>query len=195
MPLSQDGEPTALTNQQGGVQDFDSTENRQYHGSDVHKQSGRHSLQRLSLPDKESLDVVPGEKHTHNCSVSSRIPEHGCRCGVSNGDRQDRLETEPSDISKNRSVVWSTGSGPICNPSVISMPMLLQLAARSLCRSHRRLPTELDSLERLHQSPIESDRQNTMSGSVTTSQDSATSSGMENTTVVSDSPIDPDRLP
>ena len=33
---------------QAQVQDFDSTENRQYHVSGVHKQSGRHSLQRLS---------------------------------------------------------------------------------------------------------------------------------------------------
>ena len=63
---------------QAQVQDFDSTENLQYYGSGIHKQSRRYSLQQLSLPDKESMDVVPGETHTHNSPVPSWVPEHSC---------------------------------------------------------------------------------------------------------------------
>lgn len=139
--------------------------------------------------------MVSGEKYTHFSSVPPRSPEHNCQCGVSNGDRQDRLETEPCNILKNRSTIQPTGSGPICNPSFNPMPTLLQLVARSLCRSHRCLPSGLDSLEGVCQSSMESGRQNDISGSVTTSQDCFTGSSMENTTVVSNSPVHADRLP
>ena len=180
---------------QAQVQDVNLAENRQYHSSGIHKQSGRHSLQRPCLLDEESMDVVPGEKHPHNSTVSSRIPEYSSQCGVSSGDQQDGLEAESSYICKNKPTVWPTGSGPICNPSFNSMPTLLQLAARSLCRSHRRLPSELDTPEGLRQSSMEFDRQNNISGSISTGQDCPASPSLENTAVVSDSPVHIDRLP
>ena len=72
--------------------------------------------------------------------------------------------------------------------------MLLQLAARSLCRNHRYLPSELDSPQGVYQSSIELDRQNNILGSISTSQDCPASSSPENTTMVSNSPVHTGRL-
>ena len=82
----------------------------------------------------------------------------------------------------------------ICNLSFNSMPTLLQLAARSLCRNHRCLQI-WTHLEGLCQSSMEFDMQNNISGSISTGQDCPASSSLENTTMVSNSPVHTDRLP
>ena len=74
------------------------------------------------------------------------------------------------------------------------MPTLLQLAARSLCRSHRCLPSELDSSQGLCQSSLELDRQNHISSSISAGKDCPGSSSLENATMVSDSPDHTGRL-
>ena len=74
------------------------------------------------------------------------------------------------------------------------MPMLLQLVARSLCRSHRCLPSELDSPQGLCQSSLELDRQNHISSSISAGKDCPGSSSLENATMVSDSPDHTNRL-
>ena len=116
------------------------------------------------------------------------------RCGVSGGRQQDRLEAESSNICTNKPAVWPTGSGPICNPAFNSMPTLLQLVARSICRSHRCLSSELGSPQGLCQPSMELDRQNHISSSISTGKDCPGSSSLENATMVSDSPDHTDRL-
>ena len=57
---------------QAQVQDLNTAEDRQHHSSSIYKQSGRYTVQRTCPPDKESMNVVPGE---HSSTISSRISE------------------------------------------------------------------------------------------------------------------------
>ena len=59
-----------------------------------------------------------------------------------------RLETGSFCFSENQQEVWSSGSGPVCNQINQPVPLLLQLVARSICRSNRPLSPGLDNRER-----------------------------------------------
>ena len=176
-------------------QDFYSAKDRQHHGSGIHKSPGRHNLARFSQIDKESMDVVPGEEYPHHSSTSSRVTEHNRRCRVPNVDGQDRLETESVHLPQDRSTLGPTGSGPICFSAINPVPTLLQLAARTICRSNRCIPPDMDTHEGVCQPTLESSGQDLISDSDTTGGCCADSSNMEVTTMVSNPAIDADRLP
>ena len=136
-------------------QNFYLPKNRQYYSGGIHKSSGRYNLPRASEADKELVDVVPGKEYPHHGTTPPRVTEHDCRCGVSNYDRQDRLEAEPNYLSQDQSTMGPTGSGPLCFPPVNPVPTLLQLAARSICRSNRCVSPDMDTHEGICQPTME----------------------------------------
>ena len=140
------------------------------------------------------MDVVPGEEYSHRSSIPPRVAEHNSRCRVPNVDGQDGLETESGHLSQDRSTLGSTGSGPICFSAIYPVPTLLQLAARSICRSNRCISPYVDSHEGVCQPTLESCGQDIISDSDTTGGCCTHSSSLEITAVVSNPAIDADRL-
>ena len=59
----------------------------QYHGSGIHQQPGRNSLQGIGGLGKEPVDVVPGKESPHHSPTSTGCPERNSGCGVSDYDR------------------------------------------------------------------------------------------------------------
>ena len=108
---------------------------------------------------------------------------------------QTLVETESGHLSQDRSTLGSTGSGPICFSAIYPVPTLLQLAARSICRSNRCIPPDVDSHEKVCQPTLESCGQDIISDSDTTGGCCTHSSSLEITAVVSNPAIDADRLP
>ena len=89
------------------------------------------------------------------------------------------LETVTKYIPQDTANIWSTGSGSLCDPPVCSVPTLLQLAARSICRSNRCISPGVDPHQGVCQSTLEPGRQNTCSGTDSQSQPSAGSTSVE----------------
>ena len=144
-----------------------------------HLGGGGGSLERASQSDKESVDVVPGEEHTHHSPTPPGDPEYRRRRRVTVTDRQDGLETVTKYIPQDTANIWSTGSGSLCDPPVCSVPTLLQLAARSICRSNRCISPGVDPHQGVCQSTLEPGRQNTCSGTDSQNQPSAGSTSVE----------------
>ena len=59
---------------------------------------GRDSLQRVSRPCKEFMDMVSQEKHSHHGATTTRCAKSNSRCGVSDYDRSVRLEIETCPV-------------------------------------------------------------------------------------------------
>ena len=77
--------------------------------------------------------------------------------GVEVHEGQVGLESGPLNLPKNQQTLWATGSGPICVKTHQSVPLLLQLAARSICGGNRHIPPGLEDNQRLCQPTMESD--------------------------------------
>ena len=137
-------------------QNFNSAEDQQHHSSGIHKSPGGYNLTRFIQVDKESMDVVPGEEYPHHSSTPPRVAEHICRCRAQSVHGQDRLETESDNLSQDPSTLGPTGSGPICFLAIHPVLTLLQLAARSICRSSRCIPPDVDTHEGVCQPTLES---------------------------------------
>ena len=127
------------------IQDVSTPQVGQYHGSGIHKQPGRDSLQGIGRPSKEPMDVVFGKEHPHHSSTPARCSECDSRCGVSDHERPLGLATESSHIQENCQPVRSNRSGYVYLTTDGSVPSLFQLAARSLCSGNRCLPAGLVS--------------------------------------------------
>ena len=155
-------------------------EDRQHHSSSIYQPSGGDSFKRLGRSDEEPVDVVPGEEHTHHSPTPPRVPEHHCGCRITVTDRQDRLEAVPSAVPQNTANIWPTS----CNPPVCSVPSLLQLAARSVCRNNRCISPSMDPHQGICQSTLESGGQNTCPSTVSTSQPGVGSTSVEIPTMV-----------
>ena len=171
------------------VQTKHPAEDRRYHSSCLHQPSGGDSLKRPGQSDKGSVDVVSGGEYTHHSSTPPWNPEHYRRCRITSPDGQDRLEAVSLHIPQNTGKLLSTGSGSLCDSSVCPVPTLLQLAARSICRSNRRISPSVDPHQGVCQPTMESDRPDTFSGRDSTSQHSAGSTSVEIPTMVSHTPI------
>ena len=143
-------------------QDVSAPQVGQYHGSGIHKQPGRDSLQGIGRLSEEPVDVVPGEEYPHHSPTPSRCSECDSRCGVSDYDRPVRLAAESGDIQQDIAHFRSHRSGHVCITSDSSVPSLFQLAARSLCSSNRCIPAGLVSDQGVCKPAVEPDR----SGSV-----------------------------
>ncbi|XP_065904039.1 uncharacterized protein [Dysidea avara] len=170
-------------------------EDRQHHSSSIYQPSGGDNFKRLGQSDEEPVDVVPGEEHTHHSPTPPRVPEHHCGCRITVTDRQDRLEAVPSAVPPNTANIWPTGSGPLCNPLVCSVPSLLQLAARSVCRSNRCISPSMDPHQGICQSTLESGGQSTCPSTVSTSQPGVGSTSVEIPTMVPHTTIHVGGLP
>ena len=94
------------------------------------------------------------------------------------------LEPRPLNLPKNQQTLWGTGSGHICFQTHQSVPLLLQLAARSICRGNRCIPPKLDDNQRLCQPPMESDSQGAIENTNTGSKCNPGSSCLEDTAMV-----------
>ena len=79
----------------------------QHISGSIYQQPGGYSLPEFSDLDQESIDVVPGEEHTHHSSASARDNELYSRHRVSYNERPHRLEVESSPIQENRRPSWT----------------------------------------------------------------------------------------
>ena len=174
------------------VQDIGPPQIGQYHGSGIHKQSGRDSLQGIGRLGKEPMDVVPGEEHPHHSPTPPGCSECDSRCGVSDYDRSVRLATKPSPVQQDYQAVWSHRDGPVCLSADHSVPSLFQLAARSLCSSNRCFSAELVSDKGVCQPTLEHDRSGSIPGSNTASSHCAGGTCLEDTAMVPTSSADVD---
>jgi len=102
------------------------------------------------------------------------------------------LEIEPGTFSANKPTFWSPGGRLVCHEANNSVPSLLQLAARSVCRSNRCISPVVKGV---CQPPMESDRQGAGSNSGATSQGRLDSTRLESATLVPHASRNADRLP
>ena len=137
-----------------------------------------------SLPDSRSVDVVPGKEHPHPSTTITRGAESHSRLGIKIHERSVGLEAGPTNLSENRRVLWPTRSGPICIQANQLVMSLLQLAARSICRSNRCLLPGLDIHEGVCQSSMEPDIPGPDKSTNAKGRYGSSSSGMESTTLV-----------
>ena len=141
-------------------------EDRQYDCSCVHQQPGGDGIQGVGIPNPRSLDVVFREEYSHPSTIPTRSDELHSRLRVQIHEGSLRLEAGSSYLSENRQEIRPTGSGPICLQTDLSVPSLLQLAARSIGRSDQCLPAGLDDSEGFRQPSMDP-------GSTGTDKDSA----------------------
>ena len=123
--------------------------------SSIHKQSGRNNIKDPGCLDSGPVDVVPGTEHTHPSPIPARRTELYSRQGIQVNEGQVRLEAESADLSPNRQALWTTGSRLVRVPANQSVPTLLQLAARSICRGFRCIPAGLVNCEGFCQPSVE----------------------------------------
>ena len=177
------------------MQNICATVNRQHRSCGLHKSLGEYSIQGFSELDKEPVDVVFREKYSYHSSTPPRNPECCRRCGILVTDRQDILEAEPFHFSQDSEDLRPSGSGSLCNSPVFPVPTLLQLAARSICRSNRCISPSLDPHQGVCQPSLESSRQDTHPVVNSTSYHCAGGSRVEGTTMVPCSPTHANGLP
>ena len=118
-------------------------EGGQYHGGGLHQQPRGDSLEGAGCISQGLVDVVSGEEYPYPGTVPPRDNEFHSRPGVESDERQVRLATRPPHILQDQSSLRPTRSGPVCIKADQSVPPLFQLAARSVSRSDRCLPTGL----------------------------------------------------
>ena len=164
---------------------------RQHNSCCLHQQPRGDCIKTVDFPNTGLVDVVSREDHSHPSATPPRSTEQGSRHGVKDYEGQIRLETGSTGVPQDRGDIWSPGRGPFCVQINQSVPSLFQLAARSICRSHRRSLPELEWDEGLCQPTLES---NTTSTSKGTSGNSSGSPSLESTTMVSSASITTDRL-
>ena len=160
--------------------------NRQQNSGWLYQQSRRDSIQGTSLSDPRPVDVVPEEEHSHPSTTPTRGTELHSRLGIEIHERSIGLETGPINLSENRRELRPTGSGPtcICIKANQSVPSLLRLAARSICRGNGCLHPGLDIHEGLCQSSMEPDTPGPDKNTDTKGRRGSSSSSMEGTTLV-----------
>ena len=159
-------------------------EDRQHYSSSLHQQPWGHSLQGATGSVKESVDVVPGTEYPYHCTAPTGHTECHSRYGVSGDDRSVRLVTRPKHIQEDQPDTRSPGDRPVCDKADNTVQSLLQLAARSLCRSNRCFPTGLVPGEGLCQPTMVSGGEGSSSSTVTTSSHCTSGPGLEDTALV-----------
>ena len=174
--------------------DISVDEDRQHDSCFLYQQPRWDSFQRIDIPDPGPLDVVPGEEYPHSSSVPTWCIEPGSRQGVEVHKGQVGLEPRRLNLPKNQQTLWATGSGPICVRTHQSVPPLLQLAARSICRGNKRIPPGLEDNQRLCQPTMESDPQGANENTNTGSGCNPGSSCLEDTAMVPSPTIVDSRL-
>ena len=81
----------------------------QHHCSRVHQQPGRDSVPSPEAASTEAVDVVSGERHLLDSPTPAGCTEYSGRLGVSSDERQERLVTESTYLSTDKSEARSTG--------------------------------------------------------------------------------------
>ena len=156
-----------------------SVEDRQHNSGCLYQQSRGDGVQRIDSPNERPLDVVPGEEHPHSSLTPTRGDEPGGRQGVENHKGQIRLESGQSILSPDQQTLWATRSGPIHVSTDQSVPPLLQLATRSLCRGNRCVSPGLDGSERVWEPSMEFDPKSANKSAGSKSRCYTGGSGME----------------
>ena len=126
-------------------------EDRQHNSSCLHQQPRGNHIQGFDSSNQRSVDVVSREEHSHPSTIPTWSNETGGRHGIEIHEGWIRLETGLFRFSENQQEVWSSGSGLVCKQINQPVPSLLQLVARSIRRSNRRLSPGLDNSERFCQ--------------------------------------------
>ena len=170
------------------------TEAGQHVSSSLYKQPWRYDLETARFPVSRPLDVVPGEENTHPSPTPAGGDELYSRQGVQGHEGSVRLEVDPPDLQGNTETVRTTGSGPVCIPADQPVPTLLQLAARSIRRGNRCLPTGLVEGEGVCQPPLELDYSSPEPSSNTGGGSSHSDSPLEIPTLVCPDSSNADRL-
>ena len=169
-------------------------QDRQHHSSGLHQQPRGHSLQDTGYPNKGPVDVVSGKEHSHPSTTPTRCPELQGGHRVQNPQGSVRLEPGQGHFLKNKRAIWPNRSGPICIQTDQSVPSLFQLAARSICRGDRCLPTGLVINTRLCQSSVEYDTSSHHENTITESRCDPSNPNMEVSAMVCNPSLNDGRL-
>ena len=170
------------------------TQNRQHDGCCIYQQPRGDGVKEPGVPNTRAMDVVPGEEYSHPSAVPSRQTESAGRSGIQRDERPIRLEIGSGNIPKNQQAIRAAGSGLVCIEADPPVPSLFQLAARSICRSHRCFPARLDETERVCQPPLEPDCQGIEESKDAGSTHTSDNPGLEDTAVVFPTAVHVDRL-
>ena len=167
----------------------------QSNSGSVHQQYGRDSFPPINDVSQSTVDVGSLQGHYAECGTHSRGHEQCGRCRVQVHDRQDRLETPPQTVQRNRPDVGAPGGGLICVPTIQSTSTLFQLEARSTGTSHRCIQPTVGALQRVCEPSMVPDRQSSLSGEGPTGSGNSGGPGMEGSALVPSSPGNALRLP
>ena len=159
-------------------------QDRQHYGSSVHKQPWRNGVQATGNTVSGAMDVVSGEKHPYPGTISTGRNEPDSGPGVEMHERSVGLEVGPSDLWEDQRTLWPTGSGHVRLQTHQSVPSLLQLAARSVCRGNRCFPTNVVGLQGLCKPPMEPNPQGPQESPESGSRRHASSTSLENPAMV-----------
>ena len=138
--------------------------------------------------------MVSREEHSHPSTIPTWSNEPGGRHGIEIHEGLIRLETGSFRFSENQQEVWSSGSGPVCNQINQPVPSLLQLVARSICRSNRRLSPGLDNSERFCQPTLEPSTESANKNTESRGRSNSGSPSMEISAMVSPPTVITSRL-
>ena len=167
---------------------------RQHNSSCLHQQPRGNYIQGFDSSNQRFVDVVSREEHSHISTIPTWSNEPGGRHGIKIHEGSIRLESGSFRFSENQQEVWSSGSGPVCNQINQPVPSLLQLAARSICRSNRRLSPGLDNSERFRQPTLEPSTESASKNTESRGRSNSGSPSMEISAMVSPPTVITSRL-
>ena len=169
-------------------------EDRQHNSSCLHQQPRGNYIQGFDSSNQRFVDVVSRKEHSHISTIPTWSNEPGGRHGIKIHEGSIRLESGSFRFSENQQEVWSSGSGPVCNQINQPVPSLLQLAARSICRSNRCLSPGLDNSERFRQPTLEPSTESASKNTESRGRSNSGSPSMEISAMVSPPTVITSRL-
>ena len=169
---------------QGSESMYNPVQVRQCNSSDTPQSEGRGTFQSPMPTSVRDLGLVPKSRDYTDSRTSPRAGQYNSRPGVKDQSRPERLETQFISVPSSRAIDGSAGSGPLCNTSHSTPPLLLQLAARSGGGGNRCLHTELGSTQGLCQPSLVPYPQVFGTSSSTGSENSADNSLVDYSTLV-----------
>ena len=130
------------------------------------------------------MAVGSGEEHTAHGTVSPGSGECQSRHRVTSDEGPLRLDAEPVDIPAHPGAFPRSGGGSLRVPTILPTAEVLQLEARSIRGSNRRLSSRLEGGERLREPSVEPHRTSPIEGGGSSSRSSADSSSLAIATMV-----------
>ena len=166
----------------------------QHIGHVIHQQERRDELSFIDQTGQDDLVMVHEQRDTHSGGTYTGYSEHYCRRGVTPDERPVGMEIKSSNFQQNRPTDGTIPNRSVCIKSNSTGSPIFQLETGPSCRGDRCISPELEGTG-LRQSSLVPDTTCTIGGENTEGNDCSDSTGLEDSGLVSNIPINPDRLP